>query len=304
MGKMSRVARGLVVYAFVRLLPSAEAEVACDKDPQGALQRAINAARPGDVILVTGTCEENLDIAETRHRITLDGGGKATINGTDPDAFTISVRGRGIVIKGFTITGGIDGIRVQQGGQAKIDGNRIERTGQFGVIVTEQSSAIIINNTIQYNPRIGVVVNGASFAHIGVDTIIGSKPVIGPNVINYNGQGVQIERASSARIATNDVSNNDRYGLRIDSGAQANISSNTINGNGADGVFVSRGCGANLGQPTGGGILMLPNSTTVNNHGFGVLCDVGGWVDGRLGSLNGDSGAESYSHGCINSLLP
>ncbi len=304
MEKMSRVARGLVVYAFFRLLPSAEAEVACDKDPQGALQRAINAARPGDVILVTGTCEENLDIAETRHRITLDGGGKATINGTDPDAFTISVRGRGIVIKGFTITGGIDGIRVQQGGQAKIDGNTIERTGQFGVIVTEHSSAIIINNTIQHNPRIGVVVNGASFAHIGVDTIIGSKPVIGPNVINYNAQGVQIERASSARIATNDISNNDRYGLRIDSGAQANISSNTINGNGADGIFVSRGCGANLGQPTGGGILMLPNSTTVNNHGFGVLCDVGGWVDGRLGSLNGDSGAESYSHGCINSLLP
>src|SRR5260370_6227321 len=96
MGKMSRVARGLGVYAFVRLLPSAEAEVACDKDPQGALQRAINAARPGDVILVTGTCEENLDIAETRHRMTLDGGAKATINGSAPHALTISVRSRSV----------------------------------------------------------------------------------------------------------------------------------------------------------------------------------------------------------------
>lgn len=304
MEKMSRVAFGVVVCGFFRLLPAAEAQVACDKEPQGALQRAIDAARPGDVILVTGICKENLDISETRHRITLDGGGKATIKGVDPDAFTVSVRGRGIVIKGFTITGGIDGIRVQQGGQAKIDRNTIEKTGQFGIIVTEQSSAVIINNIVQNNPRIGIVVNGASFAHIGVDTIIGSKPVIGPNVINFNAQGVQVERASSARIATNDISYNDRYGLRIDSGAQANISSNTINGNGADGIFVSRGCGANLGQPTGGGILMLPNSTTVNNQGFGVLCDVAGWVDGRLGSLNGDSGPQSYAHGCINSLLP
>src|SRR5260370_7811208 len=118
MGKMSRVARGLVVYAFVRLLPSAEAEVACDKDPQGALQRAINAARPGDVILVTGTWEENLDIAETRHRITLDGGGKATINGTDPAAFTISVRGSGIGTKGFTITRGIEDIPPPQSAHA------------------------------------------------------------------------------------------------------------------------------------------------------------------------------------------
>src|ERR1700682_4589864 len=108
MEKMSRVVRGLVVYAFFRLLPSAQADVACDKDPQGALQRGIDAARPGDVILVTGTCKENLEITETKHRIPLDGGGKATINGIDPDAFTISVRGRGIVIKGFTVTGGID----------------------------------------------------------------------------------------------------------------------------------------------------------------------------------------------------
>lgn len=296
---------GVAVYgALFWLLPSAEAQVDCDKEPSGALQRAIDAARPGDTVLVAGTCKENLDISESRNRITLDGGGKAIIHGPDLDEVTISVRGRGIVIRGFTITGGLDGVRVQQGGHAKIDGNAIERTRQFGIIVTERSSAIIINNTVQYNPRIGIVVNAGSFAHIGVDTIVFSEPVIGPNVVRYNGQGILMERTASARIATNDVSFNNGYGFRIDSAAQANISSNTINGNAGDGILVSRGSGGNLGQPTGVGILMLPNSTTIKNQGFGVRCEIGGYTDGRLGSLNGASGVQSDALGCINTLLP
>jgi parallel beta-helix repeat protein len=261
---------------FFCLVPLADAQVDCDKEPAGALQRAIDVARPGDTIPVTGTCEENLNLSESRNRITVDGRGKAVVRGADPDQFAISVRGRGIVIRGFTITGGLDGVRIQQGGHAKVDGNTIERNVQFGIIVTEHSSAIIINNTVQYNPRIGIVVNGGSFAHIGVDSIVFSEPIIGPNVIRYNGQGVQIERIASARIATNDVSFNNSYGFRIDSAGQANISSNTIDGNTADGIFVSRGSGGNLGQPTGGGVLMQPNETKIPNQGFGVRCEQGG----------------------------
>lgn len=58
-------------------------------------------------------------------RITLDGQGTATING-DPSAFTVTVRGRGITIRGFTITGGLQGIAVLDGGSAVIDGNTIQ----------------------------------------------------------------------------------------------------------------------------------------------------------------------------------
>ncbi|MBI2987964.1 MAG: hypothetical protein HYY45_14465, partial [Deltaproteobacteria bacterium] len=57
---------------------------------------------PGDTLLVSGTCNENLVIREEVHRITLDGQGTATINGPDPSASTVSVQGAGITIKGFT----------------------------------------------------------------------------------------------------------------------------------------------------------------------------------------------------------
>lgn len=69
-------------------------------------------------------------------------------------------------------------------------------------------------------------------------------------------------------------------------------------------THVTGGSGVNLGEDTGDTILARPNSTTTNNAGFGIRCEVGGYADGRLGSLNGDGGAQSHSEGCIDSLIP
>lgn len=303
MNLMNTPVFGIVVYAaFLAASPAAEAKVSCDKEPVGALQRAIDSSRPGDTIFVTGTCNENVTIPEGVNRITLDGGGKATVNGPDVNEMTVSILGRGIVITGLTITGGMNGILVSHGGHAKIDGNLIERTARFGILVQEQSSAIIINNNVRYNPNIGIALNGSSYANIGFERVVSGEPIPAPNLVQYNGRGIQIERTASARIALNDISNNDREGIWLDSTAQANISSNTINANGADGILASRGAGANLGQHTGIGTLQQPNRTTMDNHGFGIRCEVGGYASGRLGSLNGESGAQSYSSGCVGDL--
>jgi len=42
--------------------------------PTQSLQTAIDASNPGDVINVTGTCNENVTILHEKQRITLDGG--------------------------------------------------------------------------------------------------------------------------------------------------------------------------------------------------------------------------------------
>jgi len=81
------------------------AHVNCDKEHTGALQRAIDRARSGDTILVSGTCYENVSIPGDKDLLTLDGGGNATINGPDATVNTILIRGpRGITIRGLTIT--------------------------------------------------------------------------------------------------------------------------------------------------------------------------------------------------------
>lgn len=60
-----------------------------------------------------------------------------------------------------------------------------------------------------------------------------------------------------------------------------NTISNAINDNGEDGILVGRNSGVDLGRATGTDLDQLPNSTTVNNTGFGIRCLINSYADGR-----------------------
>jgi len=302
-----RAMRGAVFFAAsLCLLPSvalARGDVNCDEDHPGALQAAIDASSPGDTILVSGTCNENVLIPEGKDRITLDGGGVATINGPDATVITLRVRGRGITIVGFTITGGRNGLAVTRGGTAHIAGNVIYNTGGNGIEVNQSGFAVIVNNTIQNNQMTGISVGINGGAWIGF--VAGQDTVASPNYIYGNGaNGILVHRSGSARIVGNFIGYNTQNGVFLQRGSVAEISDNAIDGNGQNGILVRQGSGVELGADTGNTIFTRPNSTMTNNAGFGVRCQVGGYADGRLGSLTGDSGAESYSEGCVPSLIP
>jgi hypothetical protein len=292
----------LLVPALLLSWPvSAVAQVDCDRQPSGAVQRAIKAARPGKTIFVSGTCHENVTLPVGKDSITLDGGGAATIHGVDATQPTILVNGRQTTIKGFTITGGQDGIVVSRGGWAVIDSNTIRNAGRNGIDVTQIGFAVIVNNTVQENRNAGIAVGLQSSAWIGF--VSETDTVASPNLVSGNGaQGIVVLRGATARIAGNDVSNNAANGVRVAEASYAQISDNTINGNGTNGIFVQQGSSVTLGA--GALLFSRRNSTTINNLGFGILCQVGGIADGRLGSLNGESGVESYSEGCVGSLIP
>jgi parallel beta-helix repeat protein len=282
-------------------VPLGWAQVDCHKEEAGALQRAIDRARPGDTILVSGTCRENLSIPAAKDSITLDGRGTATVHGPDATLNTILVRARAITITGFTITGGRVGIDVGRGASALIDGNTIEGTGRFGITLGSFATANIVNNTIQNNPGHGVLVTGNAFGFIGFRTA--DDTVASPNIIRNNGiHGINVTLSSSARIAGNTISGNTRNGINVDRVSQANISDNTIEANGLNGVFVTENSGANLGSDTGSGIFDAPNRTSVNNGAVGIACRAGGYANGRIGTLNGSAGQTSFGSSCIDSL--
>ena len=66
---------------------------------------ALKTAKPGDTLLVSGTCVENVEIGEL-DGITLDGQGTATISGPDQSLDTLRLVGvRGATVRGFRITG-------------------------------------------------------------------------------------------------------------------------------------------------------------------------------------------------------
>jgi parallel beta-helix repeat protein len=278
------------------------AQVDCDKEPAGALQRAIDRARTGDSILITGTCNENVTIPIGTDRLTLDGGGSGTVNGVDPAVNTIQIRGpRGITVRQLRVTGGRAGIDISRGASALIDGNVIEGTSRNGITLGSFATANIVNNTIRNNRSHGILVTSNASGFIGFATA--DDTVASPNVIHSNGiHGIYVTWSSAVRIAGNDISHNTRNGVHVDHVSQANISDNQIDHN-ENGIFVTENSGVNLGTDNPNpGLFDSPNRTSVNNVVTGVTCRLGGYVNGRIGTLNGTAGVKSIGSSCLDGL--
>jgi parallel beta-helix repeat protein len=169
-------------------------------------------------------------------------------------------------------------------------------------VVSQLSSAVIVNNAILENFQAGIGVAESSYAFIGFATA--ADTVAGPNVISGNrAQGIAVARSAYARIVGNDISNNGANGINVRESSSAQISDNTVNGNGMNGILVAQGSGVLLGTDAGNTIFSRPNTTSANNLAFGIRCQIASYADGRLGTLNGNSGPENYAEGCVLSLI-
>ena len=301
----------------------------CDH-PGEIIGEYLDRLRPGDTLLVTGTCRENVLIPPQFLNVTLNGQGTATIDGPDGTNPTVQIEGSGITIQGFKITGGLEGVSVTQGGNAtitgnmiygtgdngigvykhsfaKIDGNTIHHAGNYGINVKETSAARIINNTVENAPgNAGIGIAEGSSARIGISSPDDTAP--SPNTVrNNNGHGVRLQGHSSAVIAGNMISNNSKNGVYIQENSEANVAGNTIQGNAGNGIRLI-GSGLTLGASPEIGLTNLSNSTDPSelNQGYGIECDFGGYLLGQQGtaqnSLNGASGRRALDPTCINRL--
>lgn len=61
---------------------------------------------PGDTLLVSGMCDENVTLSAAKAELTLDGQRSATNVGATING-GITIIGRAITVKGFTVTGGV-----------------------------------------------------------------------------------------------------------------------------------------------------------------------------------------------------
>lgn len=306
---------GKFTYPFVALfllLPSwgVAATLSVNCNAGGSVGAALKTLKPGDTLLVSGTCVETVDVAGQTGQfdgITLDGQGTATISGPDPSLDVLRLATvRGVTVKGFRITAGRDAIHVRWATNVFIMNNTIEKTARNGIQVTRGSWAEIADNVVQNNPRNGIEVQ-ESTVRIG-SAITDDATLPNPNRIEGNGgQGIFVSRGSIVRIAGNTIRNSGQNGVSVEKLSQADIASNTIEGNAQNGIQVTQNSGVNLGADTGTGYESLPNSTGTPNGIYGIQISLGAYADGRLGSLTGRSGAYGGSADMdfpINSLIP
>jgi len=274
-----------------------------DCDAGEKIQDKIALVRPGDTIVVSGTCSETIAIPAEVVRVTLDGQGKAVIQAPGSgDGFFI--RGRDITVKGFTITGGRDGIHLSgaaAGASATIAGNVIRKTGRHGIHMDHSGVSRIAGNTIEEVAAFGVDVGESSVARIGY--LLGPLGRAANTIRNAGRHGIAVTRASSARIVGNTIEKNGGSGVFVSRNSQADIFGNSISGNAGNGITASHNAGVNLGNEDRM-FELGPNETDAAspNGGYGLSGSVGGYADGPMGSLNGVRGAKELDGTCIDRL--
>jgi parallel beta-helix repeat protein len=267
--------------------------------PGTSITAALAKLKPGDVLQVRGVCTENVVIPPHVSDITLQGVNGAIVQAVDATQSAIEIRGRGITVKGLTVTGGLVGIQVVDGGFAWIDGNTIRFNSAGGIQVNSNSTARIWNNVIESNGG-GVNVANNSSALIGAHSV--DDPAPSPNTIrNNSGAGVAVQGSSAARVVGNTITGNGSRGILVARGSQVDVAGNNISGNTADGILVVQN--STILLAAGGGLLAAPNSTDAANTGYGVQCNGGGFIAGHQGTLFGSLG-DSNVGGCSSGLIP
>jgi len=107
----------------------------------GVIGSVLNELTPGDVVLVQGTCRENVLIQSEVQRIVFDGQDNATIEALDAGRPAVQVLGREITIGNFTIVGGSFGIAINRGATATLDHNTVRSATNSGFEVSHNSFA-------------------------------------------------------------------------------------------------------------------------------------------------------------------
>jgi Right handed beta helix region len=195
--------------------------VHCEKGQ--TLTKALQKARAGDTLLVSGTCHERVTI--TTDRITLDGQGSAAIDGGGGGLIELSgvvtVDGaRGVTIKGLTVRNGPgEGILGLRAATFAVRNTTVQDNAHTGLAVTGGSTADLTDSTIQRN-------GGGSPTAVGLDLYTGATVILrGTIVIIQNpGAGVNVFAQSMLELRGANVQVTDNGGAGLVIGGGSNMS--------------------------------------------------------------------------------
>lgn len=215
-------------------------------DDYPTLQAAINAASPGDVVLVkSGIYYENIVINKS---ISLIGEGKElTIIDGLCRTVVVMVEANGVLIRGFTIQNGASpehhgfqhaGIGVRNCSNVVIKDNVVKGCDE-GIWLLSASNCVVEGNMIYDNYCPGVKIT-RWFWGKPPTTIFPEKNLITNNTITGNFHGLFVSDSSDNKISRNVIKSNKQWGISLYDLASSNeISENTIADN-QYGIYVGR----------------------------------------------------------------
>lgn len=254
------MSRHTVLLAALTLLagPAAAATLRVPQD-HATVQAAIDAALPGDVVLISGGPYAETVVIDGRDEITLKGKGKPSIGGVATDVLTIRGGSTEILLDGLVIENspedGVlvkdstditirrcevrnvdDGIRLESSTRVLVEKNRLENIGNDAIDMDDAGDTVppnvdcrILKNRISNSDEDGITLNGSGH-WVGKNRI----ELISDQAIEAdpNSFGILIEKNRVERV--------DGTAMEIDGSAHT-IAKNRVKDGGNDGIKVRAG---------------------------------------------------------------
>jgi hypothetical protein len=204
--------------------------------------------------------------------LTLQGEGTVVLDaGLTANVFRAAFS-RDLVIAGFVLTRGVNGIGIQTGTNIIIRQNHITGCSGQGISIGVNSTGVVITeNLVADNERIGLLVDG------------GSEVTVTQNTMRNNGRSGIAVNTARATIVGNLFEGNLTLGINIQSNAAATITNNMVRRNSSTGIDILLGSTAEL---TGN------ISTNNGGPGFGVQ-------RGSTATLTGNTSTDNFAYGVV-----
>jgi parallel beta-helix repeat protein len=191
------------------------------------IQQAVDAAKPGDTVLVApGTYTENVVVSKP---LTITG--NATVNAADSSKDVFLITSPGVHIDGLTISGGESGVNVAGVASCAIT-NITEHGNVFAVYLANATNCVVSNNNLANN-HYGVYCDYSTSNTIANNVATGETG--GGNNATYS-DGIYLYYSDSNNVTQNNLSDNHVYGISLFHSSGNDISNNTIHANDNIGV--------------------------------------------------------------------
>lgn len=204
--------------------------------PGESIEKALQVARPGDTIQISGNCT-NTAVVITTDDLTLEGIGGPVIDGASPTKPVILINGaKRVTVKDLTVRFGADGIQVRGAANVDIERVTVEQAADDGIHIDEESHANLTDISVSLSSQDGIIVeaNSSTEYHGSIATDKnGSNGII----FFSNASGLI---HSGAIVTTTD---NGNVGILVTTNSSLSSFGGTINtsGNGSSGIGVFLG---------------------------------------------------------------
>lgn len=205
----------LVILLLAGVVQARELTVCRTGCDYGKIQNAIDRADPGDTITVqNGVYYEKVNVNKSLTIRSQNGAANTVIYGSDNQAYLVDVSADNVVLAGFSLMNGYDGVHVHDASNCTILYNDISGVEQG---ITFENSRLC-----------SVLENNISAASAGILVYNASNNIISGNIMSVEEIGIYLFESSSGNTVTDNRM--DMGGIMAEGATGNNMSGNTLGG--------------------------------------------------------------------------